>query len=206
MTRLIFAGVLLLVAAVVGIFVLDHVPWLLPWAVIALILGLITAALSSIWPVGVRVALLIAAAAAVIAAVTWAIAGGAGLTATPATPDPRPTAAQVLVYQRQHTPPRPASRGSPHDAHAATVLGPAAHPPRPKRALAAARLYGVKQLGRWHWQRIILGWSLLLGAPLALLGIAAGLGLGSWRAQAAVPPSPSRLPGAGRLRTAGRSR
>ncbi len=69
---------------------------------------------------------------------------------------------------------------------------------------AAARLYGAGQLDRWHWQRIILGWSLLLGAPLALLGIAAGISVATWR-QRATPTSPRQpKPGAGNLRTAGR--
>lgn len=207
------AAVFLVAAAVAGAFLLDHVPWLLPWALIAILLGLIAALVAGIAPgqVSGRVPILIAAAAAIIAAVTWAGGYGPGLNRDARRQLRARPAAAVAAYERQHTPHPARQRHRParHPRH----RRPPAHRPhrlthqhrqaRPAPS-AAARLYGVKQLGRWHWQRTITGWSLLLGAPLALLGIAAGIGATRWRRRG--PPASPRPPsaGAGRLRTAGR--
>jgi len=202
----------LLVAAVAGAFVLDHVPWLLPWAVIAILLGLIAAVITIAYGgVSHRVALVIAAAGVLVAVVTWAGGYGPGLNRDTRRQLRARPAAAVAAYQRQHTPHPARQRHRParlprHRRHPTHRPHRPTHQHRQARPApsAAARLYGVKQLGRWHWQRIITGWSVLLGAPLALLGIAAGLGATRWRRGG--PPASPRPPsaGAGRLRTAGR--
>ncbi len=201
----------LLVAAVAGAFLLDHVPWLLPWAVIAIILGLIAAVIAIVHGrVSHRVALVIAAVAVMIAAVTWAGGYGPGLNRDTRRQLRGRPAAQVAAYQRTHTHhPARHHRARRHPTGHHPQAGHRSHHPRqqhatPAQPSASARFYGAGQLGRWHWQRIITGWSLLLGAPLALLGIAAGLGATRWRRRG--PPASPRPPsaGAGRLRTAGR--
>jgi len=202
----------LLVAAVAGAFVLDHVPWLLPWAVIAILLGLIAAVITIAYGgVSHRVALVIAAVGVLVAVVTWAGGYGPGLNRDTRRQLRARPAAAVAAYQRQHTPHPARQRHRParlprHRRHPAHRPHRPTHQHRQARPApsAAARLYGVKQLGRWHWQRIITGWSVLLGAPLALLGIAAGLAVTRWRRDR--PPASPRPPsaGAGRLRTAGR--
>lgn len=202
----------LLVAAAAGAFVLDHVPWLLPWAVIAILLGLIAAVITIAYGgVSHRVALVIAAVGVLVAVVTWAGGYGPGLNRDTRRQLRARPAAAVAAYQRQHTPHPARQRHRParlprHRRHPTHRPHRPTHQHRQARPApsAAARLYGVKQLGSWHWQRIITGWSLLLGAPLALLGIAAGLGVTRWRRGG--PPASPRPPsaGAGRLRTAGR--
>ena len=74
---LIFAVGVLAAGVAWGATVLDHVPWLLPWAVIAIIGGLLAALVASAHGhLSSRVAIIIAVVGAVIAAVTWA--GGYG--------------------------------------------------------------------------------------------------------------------------------
>jgi amino acid transporter len=216
---LLAAAGILAVAVIAGVFLLDHVPWLLPWAVIAIILALLAAVIASVHgAVSHRVALVIAAGAVLVAAVTWAGGYGPGvnrdtrrqLRARPpaaVAPNERPRQARLARARAQQRR-RRAHAGHHHQRH---------HPNRPRRhptpthahshtkPSAAARLYGAGQLGSWHWQRIIFGWSLLLGAPLALLGIAAGISVTRWRGDATSTPRPGpSRPGAGSLRTAGR--
>jgi len=200
----------LLVAAVAGAFLLDHVPWLLPWAVIAILLGLLAAVITIAYGgVSHRVALVIAAVGVLVAAVTWAGGYGPGLNRDTRRQLRARPAAQVAAYQHAHHPARHHRAGRHPTGHhpPARHRHPARHRrahATPAHASASARFYGAGQLGRWHWPRIITGWSLLLGAPLALVGIAAGLAVTRWRRDR--PPASPRPPsaGAGRLRTAGR--
>jgi amino acid transporter len=208
------AAVLLVGAAVAGAFLLDHVPWLLPWAVIALLFVLIAGVIARVHGhVRPRVPVGIFASAAIIAAVTWGAGFGARLNRDTRRQLRARPAAAVAAYERQHTHPGPHTArrrrsGPGRDHRADRRHAQANHHDRQARARlkpsAAARLYGVRQLGRWHWPRIITGWSLLLGAPLVLVGIAAGLGVGLWRQRATGPRPPAAHPGAGSLRTAGR--
>ena len=199
-TLLLLAGVL--VVGVVGATVLDHAPWVLPWAIAAVLLAGITEriALRRRRVIRRRDVYRPAAAGVVMALIVW---GGSGLALNRDARRQlraRPAAA-IAAYVHQHTPhthprTRQQRRRARRRHHALTRS-------------AAARLYGVKQLGDWHWQRLIAGDSALLGGPFALWGIAVGLLLAR-RRQRRTPgqtPAPSLASvGQSSLRTAGRGR
>lgn len=178
-----FIGLVLIagvVAAVAGGFVLDHAPWLLAWLLAGVLAG------GVVWLVAggrvrPRVPLIIAGIAVLVAAVTWIGGFGPALnrdTQRQIRARPIPAAVVHRVQHPHHARHalrhRPAGQQHPR-RHASTQPHPPAAAVRSPRS---ASFYGVSELSRWRWARLVWPAAIVLGLPVLLIAVAAVLAVG----------------------------
>lgn len=205
-------GLLVLVAgfviavAVGGASVLDHAPWLLAWLLAGVFVGL------AVWlmaggRVRPRVPLIIAGIAVLVAAVTWIGGFGPALnrdTQRQIRARPIPAAVVHRVQHPHHARHAPRHRpASQHHSRRRASTQP--HPPAAAvRALRTAGFYGVSELSRWRWARLVWPAAIVLGLPVLLIALAAVLAVGV--ASTRLRRGPGRSQTGGPLRVAGRGR
>ena len=204
-----FIGLVLIagvVAAVAGGFVLDHAPWLLAWLLVGVLAG------GVVWLVAggrvrPRVPLIIAGIAVLVAAVTWIGGFGPALnrdTQRQIRARPIPAAVVHRVQHPHHA--RHALRHRPAGQHhSRRRASTQPHPPAAAvRAPRTASFYGVSELSRWRWARLVWPAAIVLGLPVLLIAVAAVLAVGV--ASTRLRRGPGRSQTGGPLRVAGRGR